>query len=168
MTKDERPKTMSKPVIRGYRPDDEVGVLAVWNSALFADPISATTWRAKVLLDPNFDREGCLIAEVDGEVRGFLRSLVRRVPFFGLGYEPEQAWITAFGVAPGFHTSKTVKPRKRQQVVAYRQQKFRCVLLDHHHDAPPDLNRVALHVVAEHAGTSRRRPPRGPDGGRSG
>jgi mycothiol synthase len=93
---------MSKPVIRGYRPDDEVGVLAVWNSALFADPISATTWRAKVLLDPNFDREGCLIAEVDGEVRGFLLSLVRRVPFFGQGYEPEQAWITAFGVAPGW------------------------------------------------------------------
>jgi mycothiol synthase len=56
--------------------------------------------RAKVMLDPNFDPEGCLIAEVDGAVRGFLLSLVRRVPFFGQGYEPEQSWITAFGVEP--------------------------------------------------------------------
>jgi len=93
---------MSEPIIRGYQPEDEVGLLAVWNAALFADPISATTWRAKVLLDPNFDREGCLVAEVDGDVRGFLLSLVRRVPFFGQGYESEQAWITAFGVAPGW------------------------------------------------------------------
>lgn len=75
-------------------------MLRVWNAALVADPISATTFRAKVLLDPNFDGEGCLAAEVDGKVQGFLLSLVRRVPFFGQGYEPEQAWITAFGVAP--------------------------------------------------------------------
>jgi len=93
---------MSEPIIRGYQPEDEASLLAVWNTALFADPISATTWRAKVLLDPNFDREGCLVAEVDGDVRGFLLSLVRRVPFFGQGYESEQAWITAFGVAPGW------------------------------------------------------------------
>jgi mycothiol synthase len=93
---------MSHPVIRGYRPEDEAAVLRVWNAALSADPISATTWRAKVLLDPNFDRDGCLIADVDGEPRGFLLSLVRRVPFFGQGYEPEDAWITAFGVEPGW------------------------------------------------------------------
>jgi GNAT superfamily N-acetyltransferase len=55
-----------------------------------------------VLLDPNFDPAGCLIAEVDGEVRGFLLSLVRRVPFFGDGYEPDRSWITAFGVEPAF------------------------------------------------------------------
>ena len=93
---------MVKPVVRPYQPGDEGGVLAVWNAALVADPISATTWRFKVLLDPNFDQEGCLVAEVDGEVRGFLLSLVRRVPFFGQGYDPEDAWITAFGVAPGW------------------------------------------------------------------
>ena len=93
---------MSHPVIRGYRPEDEAAVLRVWNAALSADPINATTWRAKVLLDPNFDRDGCLIADVDGEPRGFLLSLVRRVPFFGQGYDPEDAWITAFGVEPGW------------------------------------------------------------------
>ena len=86
--------------IRPYHARDEAGVLAVWNSALFADPINATTFRAKVLLDPNFDRETCLIAEKEGEVAGFVLGLRRRVPFFGDGYEPDQSWISTFGVAP--------------------------------------------------------------------
>jgi GNAT superfamily N-acetyltransferase len=86
--------------IRPYHQGDETGVLAVWNSALVADPINATTFRAKVLLDPNFDRETCLVAEKGGEVAGFILGLRRRVPFFGDGYEPEQSWISAFGVAP--------------------------------------------------------------------
>jgi len=94
---------MSQPVIRGYRASDEAAILRVWNRGLLADPINATTWRAKVLLDPNFDREGCLVAEVDGDVRGFLLSLVRHVPFFNDGLEPDAAWITAFAVDPAWH-----------------------------------------------------------------
>lgn len=86
--------------IRPYHPADEAGVLSIWNAALYADPINATTWRAKVLLDPNFHSEGCLVAEADGSVVGFLLSLHRRVPFFGQGLESERAWITAFGVHP--------------------------------------------------------------------
>jgi mycothiol synthase len=86
--------------IRGYQPGDEAVVVGVWNTALWADPISLATWRAKVLLDPNFDPDGCLVAEVDGAVRGFLLSLVRRVPFFTDGLEPDASWITAFGVDP--------------------------------------------------------------------
>jgi GNAT superfamily N-acetyltransferase len=91
---------MTDATIRPYRPEDEAGVLRAWNAALWADPISVATWRAKVLLDPNFDPEGCLVAEAGGEVAGFLLSLVRRVPFFNDGLAPDQGWITAFGVAP--------------------------------------------------------------------
>lgn len=94
---------MSQPVIRSYHPDDEDDVLRVWNTGLFADPINATTWRAKVLLDPNFSRDGCLVAEIDGRVRGFLLSLTRRVPFFNDGLEPDKSWITAFAVDPDWH-----------------------------------------------------------------
>ena len=93
---------MSPPVIRGYRASDEAALLRVWNSGLVADPIGVTTWRAKVLLDPNFDPAGCLVAEVEGTVRGFLLSLVRRVPFFNDGLEPDQSWITAFAVDPAW------------------------------------------------------------------
>lgn len=88
------------PIVRPYRPDDEAAVVQVWNAALSSDPISAATWRVKVLLDPNFDPAGCLIGEVGGTVRGFLLSLTRRVPFFNDGLEPQAAWITAFGVDP--------------------------------------------------------------------
>ncbi|HWV23189.1 MAG TPA: GNAT family N-acetyltransferase [Thermomicrobiales bacterium] len=88
--------------IRPYAGTDEAAVLGVWNAAMFADPITATTFRAKVLLDPNFDPDGCLVAEVDGEVRGFILSIVRRVPFFAMGYQEDQSWITAFGVDPAF------------------------------------------------------------------
>lgn len=91
---------MSGFSIRRYEATDESGVLRTWNSGLYADPINATTWRGKVLLDPNFDRGGCLVAEVDGEVRGFILSLVRRVPFFNEGLEPDKSWITAFAVDP--------------------------------------------------------------------
>lgn len=86
--------------IRPYQPGDEAAVVRVWNAALSSDPIGVATWRAKVLLDPNFDPQGCLVAEADGEARGFLLSLTRRVPFFNDGLEPERAWITAFGVDP--------------------------------------------------------------------
>ncbi len=93
---------MSQPIIRIYKPGDEAALLRVWNEALWADPISAATWRAKVLLDPNFDPDGCVIAEQDAEVVGFLLSIVRRVPFFGDGYESDRSWITAFGVRTDF------------------------------------------------------------------
>ncbi len=96
------PAQMPTPQIRPYRAGDETALLRSWNSALSRDPINATTWRMKVLLDPNFDPEGCLVAEVEGEARGFLLSLVRRVPFFNDGLEPEAAWITAFGVDPAY------------------------------------------------------------------
>jgi mycothiol synthase len=103
--------------IRPYQPRDEVEVLAVWNGALFADPINATTFRAKVLLDPNFDRETCLVAEKGGEVVGFVLGLRRRVPFFGDGYEPEESWISAFGVAPE-HQGKGIGSALLEQVLA--------------------------------------------------
>ena len=89
-------------VVRSYLPDDETAVVRTWNAALASDPISVTTWRSKVLLDPNFDPEGCLVAEAEGEARGFLLSLIRRVPFFNDGLQPDASWITAFGVAPAW------------------------------------------------------------------
>lgn len=88
------------PTVRAYRPDDETAVVGLWNAALSSDPISITTWRSKVLLDPNFDPDGCLVAEADGEPCGFLLSLTRHVPFFNDGLQADRAWITAFGVEP--------------------------------------------------------------------
>jgi mycothiol synthase len=87
-------------VIRSYRPEDEAGVVGVWDRTLVADRISLATWRTKVLLDPNFDPELCLVAADDGNVRGFCLAIVRQVPFFGDRLQSEHSWITAFAVVP--------------------------------------------------------------------
>ncbi|HOU11514.1 MAG TPA: GNAT family N-acetyltransferase [Anaerolineae bacterium] len=86
--------------IRSYRGTDEAALLDLWRATMTHDPITPSVWRTKVLLDPNFDPEGLLVAE-DGEALvGFVLSLVRRVPYFLQGLEPEVGWITAFGVHP--------------------------------------------------------------------
>lgn len=90
------------PTVRPHAPADEAALLGVWDAALHADPIDAARFRARVLLDPNFQPAGCLVAEAGGAMRGFLLSLTRQVPFFAEGLQPEQAWITAFGVEPGW------------------------------------------------------------------
>ena len=86
--------------IRPYRPTDEAALIAVWNRAMWCDPLTPEIWRARMLLDPNFDPGLCLVAEADGLVRGFVYALTRQVPFFNEGLDPATAWISAIGVDP--------------------------------------------------------------------
>jgi mycothiol synthase len=87
-------------IICSYRGVDEAGLLALWYATMTHDRITPSVWRTKVLLDPNFDPDGLLVAEDNGILVGFVLSLVRRVPYFLQGLEPEIGWITAFGVHP--------------------------------------------------------------------
>lgn len=91
---------MSGVCVRAYDAGDEAAIISLWNATMASDPIGPAVFREKVLLDPNFDPNGCLVAEAGDAVRGFLLSLSRRVPFFNQGLQPEEAWITAFGVHP--------------------------------------------------------------------
>lgn len=86
--------------VRGYRSSDEFQILKVWNESLPYDPIDFRIFRRKVLLDPNFDPNWFLVAEVDGQIVGFCLCLIRRVPMEKIGTEPERGWITAFAVHP--------------------------------------------------------------------
>lgn len=86
--------------VRPYRGKDEASLLAAWQAALPIDAITAQRFRTQVLLDANFKPEHLLVAEEDGAVRGFVLGVARQVPFFDLGLQPQQAWITAFGVHP--------------------------------------------------------------------
>ncbi len=88
--------------VRPYRGADEAALLDLWNEALTHDRIDAARFRTQVLLDANFDPAGLLLAEVEGRLVGFLLSIVRQVPLFLQGLEPELAWITAFGVRPAW------------------------------------------------------------------
>ena len=91
---------MREVAVRGYRGEDEAQLLELWNTALPLDPIDRSTFRRKVLLDPNFHPDWLLVAEEGGAPAGFCLCLIRRVPFERAGLQPEAGWITAFGVHP--------------------------------------------------------------------
>ncbi|MBA2277594.1 MAG: GNAT family N-acetyltransferase [Chloroflexia bacterium] len=82
------------PDIRAYAAGDEAGVLAVWNEAMWADPITATAWRSRYLLDPNFAAHDCPVAvdPVTGQVVGFALGFTEPA-------SPGETWVVAFGVA---------------------------------------------------------------------
>jgi len=88
--------------VRAYRGGDEGALIDLWNTSMTHDPITPSVFRAKVLLDLNFDPEGLLLAEADGKLVGFVLSLRRQVPQFLDGLQAETAWITAFGVHPEY------------------------------------------------------------------
>jgi mycothiol synthase len=88
--------------IRPYQGTDEAELLAVWLASMTQDPLSSDLFRIKVLLDPNFHPVHLPVAVEDGHIVGFVLLLTRRVPLFLQGLEPENAWITAFGVHPDY------------------------------------------------------------------
>ncbi|HEY9166554.1 MAG TPA: GNAT family N-acetyltransferase [Candidatus Kryptonia bacterium] len=90
--------------IRPYVGDDENSVVALWNKCLLRDPITTETFRRKVLLDENFDQDGCIIVSIDEMVVGFCLAVRRRYPYFGLDMERGRGWITAFFVHPSYRT----------------------------------------------------------------
>lgn len=89
-------------LIRAYQGKDEASLIELWNLAMTHDRITPAVFRTKVLLDLNFHPEGLLVAEQDGRLVGFVLSLTRQVPQFLDGLQPDQSWITAFGVHPDF------------------------------------------------------------------
>jgi mycothiol synthase len=86
--------------IRSFQPTDEAAVLELWGRTLVRDPLTPGRFQQMVLLDVNFDAEGCLVAVEGGRVVGFALGLVRREPMPGIGLQPDTGWITAFFVAP--------------------------------------------------------------------
>ncbi len=87
-------------MIRHYEGGDEQAIVALWNRAMPADPVTLPLIVRRVLTDPNFDPEGVIVWEENGEVAGFLLAVVRQLPMAGTNLEPEDGWITAFAVAP--------------------------------------------------------------------
>ena len=88
--------------LRPYRGSDEQELLEVWHLSMPNDRVSESLFRTQVLLDPNFHPRNLLVAIKDRRVVGFILSLTRQVPLFLQGLEPDNAWITAFGVHPDY------------------------------------------------------------------
>lgn len=79
--------------IRKFRYDDEESVINLWNKCLTRDPINSDTFHKRILLDPNFNRELCLVAEAEEVIVGFILGIVRKYPYEERGMEPDRAWI---------------------------------------------------------------------------
>jgi ribosomal protein S18 acetylase RimI-like enzyme len=78
-------------------------VLAIWNRSLTRDPTTMGRFVADVLCDPDYragDDSGFFVAERSGDVVGFLRAIVRRVPNERMGLEPGEGWMPVFAVDP--------------------------------------------------------------------
>jgi mycothiol synthase len=90
--------------IRPYQGSDEGPLLDLWNASATSDRIDAALFRTKVLLDPNFQPENLPVAVVRDRPVGFALGLTRQVPLASQGLEPDEAWITAFGVSPGYRS----------------------------------------------------------------
>lgn len=88
--------------IRSYQPDDMGAVLRLWSQCLPRDPITERIFMYKVLMDPNLDLDGCLVAVDGGPVVGFVLALVRRVPLGALGLQEDTGWISALFVHPAY------------------------------------------------------------------
>jgi mycothiol synthase len=78
---------------------DTQALISLWNRSLPLEGINFDIFERKVLLDPNFDAEGLLVAKTEsGELVGFILGVVRRVPLEGAGMQPDLGWISMMGI----------------------------------------------------------------------
>ncbi|MFB3894860.1 MAG: GNAT family N-acetyltransferase [bacterium] len=94
---------MNNITVAPFNYKDTQEIISLWNRCLPIDGINYDIFERKVLLDPNFDTEGFLVAKTDsGEIAGFIYGVVFRVPLEGAGMLEDLGWITAMGVDPAF------------------------------------------------------------------
>ncbi|MEN6520292.1 MAG: GNAT family N-acetyltransferase [Armatimonadota bacterium] len=86
--------------IRPFEPSDLEAVAALLEKTLVADRIPSGLFQRKVLLDPNFDSNGALVAVEDGEVAGFVLGIVRKLPIEDQIPDFDRSWITLIAVDP--------------------------------------------------------------------
>lgn len=110
--------------VRPFQPADLAPVVALWNRCLAADPMDEMRFWHHVMLDPNFDPCGALVAEADGEPIGFLQAMRRRVPMEPVGVEPDRGFLTVFFVHPQ-HRRLGVGSALLEQGLAYLQREGR-------------------------------------------
>ena len=92
--------------IRTMKGEDLHALVALWNKCLPRDPINTGRFIESVLLDVNFDpvlAEGCYVATTGDAITGFIRSVIRRTPNDGLGFEENDGWISVMFVDPDQH-----------------------------------------------------------------
>ena len=88
---------------RSFQNGDENAIIDLWNRTLRRDPITSQRFFKQVLLDPNFDPQGLIVAEQDEKLIGAVYALTRKLPLAGDELEKGTAWITFFFVDPAYN-----------------------------------------------------------------
>ena len=88
--------------IRSYAAGDTTELLQLWALSIPQDAIDEAGFLHKVLLDPNFDARGCLVAELEDRLVGFVLAIVNRVPLDIEAVDRETGYITVFFVHPDY------------------------------------------------------------------
>ncbi len=88
--------------IRPYAAGDTTELLELWSLSMPQDAIDEAGFLQKVLLDPNFDARGCLVAEVEEQLVGFILAIVSKVPLDIEAVDRETGYITVFFVHPEY------------------------------------------------------------------
>lgn len=83
---------------RPFKSGDEKQIVDCWNDVLIHDPITSERFCRQVMLDANFDPEGLIVAEENGEVIGAILSITRKLPMYKTELEEDTAWISFFFV----------------------------------------------------------------------
>lgn len=84
--------------VRPFEPDDLEHVVQLLQRTLTADPMTSEVFQRKVLLDPNFDTEGALVAVENDVVIGFGLGIVRRNLIEDQVPDLDRGYITLFAV----------------------------------------------------------------------
>ena len=84
--------------INTFQSGDLEELVAVWNRNLSADPISADRLGARVLLDPNFREEYCLVARKGDRIIGFVLGICGEGFHLRGELRGIRAWILAMAV----------------------------------------------------------------------
>lgn len=85
--------------IRAFQGADLDEIIKIWNRTMPYNPIGRMVFLKNLLLDHNFDDEGFLIAEENGEILGFIYAIVRRFPKdVGAPIDEDIGYINAIGL----------------------------------------------------------------------
>ena len=93
------PDTPSREIhLSPFSSPDADELVAFWNRSLPLDPITLDVLESRVLLDPNFRREGLLLARSDSRIVGFALGIAAHHPMSTEDEGLDQAWITMLAV----------------------------------------------------------------------
>lgn len=88
--------------VRPFKIEDLEPIVALQNLCMPRDSVTSLVFQRKVLLDPNMDLRGCLVAEEAGKQVGFILGLRRKFQIEDAPDDSDRSWITLFFVHPDF------------------------------------------------------------------